>query len=849
MKKIKVTKEQYNKLLKAGLIKESTNVVDKEFSKALAGKNVRDLKYIPEEKIELGSKFNIKKPIAGLKNMTEAVNNLLEYIYGLNENFSTFLENYDLTYEDICETLESKGYLVKKEGSYKVSKKMGDAATVKEGIAQTISEMIKPIDEDYPAGAAYDSSAPYNRPEPEIRRGERASKKFVDLKYSNPEIAIFRDENSGEMYVFYYGDVDQKVFEPYAERQGFIDPDGDIEYYDDFDVDDDTLENYVNDNFPKLTKGVGPEDFESGQTDLVLIDEHLKDDLLHLYDKDSRLVMVLEPIAEGIEITPNKDDAGEYLKYLTAKEKRNREKEKTPDQLELDLDLDEITGAASSGAYTGLFSPSNKEVKKYDEKKLPPVVTEMESADAGNFAYDNPGFVGISRDGKFPTNPKKTKAQKNTQWAGGAFVEMDDCTKLNNNKEAQKGKCSTGAVDNVVKLRKTKSNINAPSLSEGRIMREALKLQHDKKENRLIVISDLEGRAANQETFTNKNILKQNGFIWTGTNWAIPVDKLEIAKNTLSLINKAEYLIDKLEDLEAAVEESSADNKSLLKSRLDQYITDLANATDEVTLSAEIRRFLTFFAKFHNYSFYNRMLIFIQKPDATRVASYKTWQSNFRQVNKGAKAITVLAPIISKSPKDGEEDDENLSTSSDVRGYRAVNVFDISDTKAIDERGEVPETPKWWGDNTPSETADMLFDALKEVASDMGITISQSDAKGGEKGYSAGDHINISSDVVGAGRLSTAIHEMAHELMHWRKSSIYYIDNGSGKQQRELQELQAESVSYTVLKHYGIPVSHHATYLALWKANKDRIMNNLEIISKVSQFIINKIDAQIADGK
>ena len=806
MKKIKVTTKQYNKLVKIGLIKESTNAVDKEFRQAIANKNIRNLNYIPEEKIELGSKFNIKKPIAGLKNMTEAVNNLLEYIYGLNENFSTFWENYDLTYEDICETLESKGYLIRKEGAYKVSKKMGDAVSVKEGIAQTLSEMLKPIDEDYPAGAAYDSSAPYNRPEPEIRRGERTNKKFVGLKYSNPEIAIFRDENSGEMYVFYYGDVDQKIFEPYAERQGFVDPDGDVEYYDDFDVDDDTLENYVNDNFQKLTKGVGSEDFESGKTDLVLIDELLKDDLLHLYDKDSRLVMVLEPIAEA-------------------------------------------TGAASSGAYTGLFSTSNKEVQKYDEKKLPPVVVETSTADVGNIGYDNPGFVGISRDGKFPTNPKKTKAQKNTQWAGGAFVEMDDCTKLNNNKSAQKGKCSTGAVDNVVKLKKTKSNINAPSLSESRIMREALKLQHDKKDNKLIVISDLEGRAANQETFTNKNILKQNGFVWTGTNWAIPVDKLEIAKNTLSLINKAEYLIDKLEDLEAAVEDSSADNKSLLKSRLDQYITDLANATDEVTLSAEIRRFLTFFAKFHNYSFYNRMLIFIQRPDATRVASYKTWQSSFRQVNKGAKAITVLAPIISKSNKDGEEDDENLSRTSDVRGYRAVNVFDISDTKPIDERGEVPETPKWWGENTPSETAEMLFDALKEVASDMGISISQSDAERGEKGYSSGDHINISSDVSGVGKLSTAIHEMAHELMHWKKSSIYYIDNGEGKEKRELQELQAESVSYTVLKHYGIPVSHHATYLALWKANKDRIMNNLEIISKVSQFIINKIDAQIAGGK
>jgi hypothetical protein len=92
------------------------------------------------------------------------------------------------------------------------------------------------------------------------------------------------------------------------------------------------------------------------------------------------------------------------------------------------------------------------------------------------------------------------------------------------------------------------------------------------------------------------------------------------------------------------------------------------------------------------------------------------------------------------------------------------------------------------------------------------------------------------------------IHEIAHELMHWKKSSIYFIDNGEGKSKNELQELQAESVSYVVLKHYGIPVAHHATYLALWKANKERIQNNLEIISKVSQFIIDKIDTRVNNG-
>jgi hypothetical protein len=44
-------------------------------------------------------------------------------------------------------------------------------------------------------------------------------------------------------------------------------------------------------------------------------------------------------------------------------------------------------------------------------------------------------------------------------WNGGVKVKFRDCTKLNNNKEAQNGRCSQGAVDGVVQLVKENNSL------------------------------------------------------------------------------------------------------------------------------------------------------------------------------------------------------------------------------------------------------------------------------------------------------------------------------------------------------------------------------------------------------
>ncbi len=377
---------------------------------------------------------------------------------------------------------------------------------------------------------------------------------------------------------------------------------------------------------------------------------------------------------------------------------------------------------------------------------------------------------------------------------------------------------------------------------------EALLLKRIPEKNLIAVQSDLEDtKKAGYETYKNKETLKKNKFVWNSelSAWVAPDQNFQDAQKTLNAINKKEVFIDKLEDLEELVLNSDAQNKVDISDRIKLFVDDLANATDEAAADAKIKQYLNFFGRFRNYSFTNTMLIFIQRPNATRVAGFSDWKNKFhRQVQEGAKGITIFRPVKYKTTdKDSGEEGERVS-------FAATNVFDIADTKPIDEKGEIPKVPEWFDDNTPNETADKLYKYVEEVVQGIGINLTQNDATGGEKGFSAGNHINLTSNIAGVGRVSTLIHELAHELMHHRKSSPFYDEvNIKNNLSRGMAELQAESVSYTVLRHYNIPVQHHATYLALWKANKEAIQSNLNIIIKVSKFIIEEIDKVAESNK
>ena len=82
-------------------------------------------------------------------------------------------------------------------------------------------------------------------------------------------------------------------------------------------------------------------------------------------------------------------------------------------------------------------------------------------------------------------------------------------------------------------------------------------------------------------------------------------------------------------------------------------------------------------SRFYNYSLGNTILIAMQMPNATHVASFRSWKRDFnRYVRKGERGIEILVPMLVKCHDEEEQDEERRR----LVGFRVGHVFDVSQT-------------------------------------------------------------------------------------------------------------------------------------------------------------------------
>ena len=285
-----------------------------------------------------------------------------------------------------------------------------------------------------------------------------------------------------------------------------------------------------------------------------------------------------------------------------------------------------------------------------------------------------------------------------------------------------------------------------------------------------------------------------------------------------------------------------------LTDKLEQGLQDLFN-------SDSYCNYLRTMSKFHNYSFNNTLLIAMQKPDATLVAGYKAWQKNFeRHVNKGEKAIRILAPAPYKIKeerdkidpvtqellldKDGNPQKEEVEIT--IPAFRAVSVFDLSQTD---------------GKPIPELTAKELLsdvegyqDMIRAVEAISPVPIELEEIAGDSKGYydREAKRIAVQENMSESQTLKTMIHEVAHSKLHSKEVE----QDEQMRKDRNTKEVEAESVAYTVCQHFGIDTSDYSFgYIAGWSSGRDtkELRSSMDTIRKTASELITGIEEQLQE--
>lgn len=296
-----------------------------------------------------------------------------------------------------------------------------------------------------------------------------------------------------------------------------------------------------------------------------------------------------------------------------------------------------------------------------------------------------------------------------------------------------------------------------------------------------------------------------------------------------------------------------AENKNAQQVR---EITDkLEQGIKELFESERFKEYLRTMSKFYNYSFNNTLLIAMQKPEATYVAGYTSWQRNFdRQVMKGEKGIKILAPAPYKAQEEREKvdpvtqkpvigaDGKTVTETVEVLrpAFKVVSVFDVSQTDGKELPDIIVDELKGTVENYEA-----LFDALKQESP---VPISFEDIPGGAKGFFSPveSRIAIQEGMSEIQTVKTAIHEIAHAKLHAVNPDEKTAPED--KKDRHTKEVEAESVAYTVCQRYGIETSDYSFgYIAGWSSGKEtkELKSSLDTIRKTAAEMIEGIDAKL----
>lgn len=302
-------------------------------------------------------------------------------------------------------------------------------------------------------------------------------------------------------------------------------------------------------------------------------------------------------------------------------------------------------------------------------------------------------------------------------------------------------------------------------------------------------------------------------------------------------------------------------SKSLTKEEFDKLTSEIKDIAKTYQADPDlITDYLAFKAQFYQYSPTNAMLIHLQNPYATFVASFTKWKELGYSIKKGQHHIKISRPIeVSKFPRsvDGKTQWMNVKYASPEEKAKIANgeleikkttkfiphqVFDISQTDC-----PVEDYPKFYNMGHPDMEQQQLYECVKEYAKECGFTVQERDLSSiSLHGYYdlEDNSIHINSLLEDSERLRTMCHELAHGVLH--KTSTQPV---------EIKEFEAECFSAMLNRKMGFPVSEESKRYIKQYYNKSNFIKNgkfdmnktLNRLSKTFNHISKGIDTTISN--
>lgn len=290
---------------------------------------------------------------------------------------------------------------------------------------------------------------------------------------------------------------------------------------------------------------------------------------------------------------------------------------------------------------------------------------------------------------------------------------------------------------------------------------------------------------------------------------------------------------------------------------------------------SSLRQWLTVCGKFHHYSLNNTLLIAMQLPPGAEgpIAGMTTWNKLGRKVNKGSKAIKILAPAPFKRKMEIDRVDPvtgNVMKNPDGTvmketkeimqpAFKVVNTFAYSQT---------------WGRELPDpgvnelignvEQFEMFFEALKRSSP---VPISFEQIEGGAKGYYhlKDNRIAIQEGMSEMQTIKTCIHEIAHSIndsmlekmavkpeVKGAEGNEHSLAQGEENPIRSRAEMEstAEAVAFCVANFFNLDTSSYSMpYIGTFAFGKElpELKASLDLIRTTADKMITAIEQNLQD--